>query len=153
MYTKRKLQLKKTLFVLPLLLIDLPIWQILLGFAIMHIICSLVSAFIFQLAHVLEETHFYKTDDNGSVENNWAIHQLKTTANFSEGSSFFSWFIGGLNYQVEHHLFPNICHIHYPAITKIIKNTSQEYDVVYKEQSIGNAIKSHFRYLKRLAHP
>lgn len=139
------------LFALPLLLINLPVWQILLGFAIMHIICSLVSAFIFQLAHVLEETHFYKTDDNGSVENNWAIHQLKTTANFSEGSSFFSWFIGGLNYQVEHHLFPNICHVHYSKLSPIVRATAAEFDVpYYSHKTFWGAMKSHFSLLHQL---
>jgi len=139
------------LLILPLILINLPVWQILLGFAIMHIICSLVSAFIFQLAHVLEETHFFKTDDNGSVENNWAIHQLKTTANFSEGSSFFSWFIGGLNYQVEHHLFPNICHVHYSQLSPIVRATAEEFNVpYYSHKTFWGAMKSHFALLHQL---
>jgi len=136
---------------LPLLLIDLPWPQILLGFAFMHIICSLISAFVFQLAHVLEETHFYDTDENGSVENNWAIHQLKTTANFSKGSSLFSWFIGGLNFQVEHHLFPNICHVHYRNLAPIVQTTAAEFGVPYHQHdTFWSAMKSHFALLHQL---
>ncbi len=137
--------------ILPLVLIDLPVWQILTGFFLMHIICSLVSAFVFQLAHVLEETHFYETDEHGNVDNNWAIHQLKTTANFSKGSSFFSWFIGGLNFQVEHHLFPNICHVHYRNLSPIVKATAEEYDVpYYQHDTFWSAMKSHFSLLHQL---
>lgn len=136
---------------LPLLFIDLPWTQILLGFAFMHIICSLISAFVFQLAHVLEETHFYDTDDNGSVENNWAIHQLKTTANFSKGSSLFSWFIGGLNFQVEHHLFPNICHVHYRDLAPIVQSTADEFGIPYNQHdTFWSAMKSHFSLLHQL---
>lgn len=137
--------------ILPLLLIDLPWWQIAAGFALMHIICSLISAFIFQLAHVLEETHFYKTDENGSVENSWAIHQLKTTANFANNNKIFSWFIGGLNYQVEHHLFPNICHVHYRHLSPIVKATAAEYNIPYfQHETFWGAMRSHFSLLHQL---
>lgn len=137
--------------VLPLLLIDLPVWQILAGYFLMHIICSLISAFIFQLAHVLEETHFYKTDETGSVENNWAIHQLQTTANFANKSTFFSWFIGGLNYQVEHHLFPHICHVHYRHLSPIVKATAAEFNIPYhSHETFWGAMKSHFSLLHHL---
>ena len=136
---------------LPLLLIDLPVYQILLGFGLMHIICSLISAFVFQLAHVLEETHFFKTDQTGSVENHWAIHQLKTTANFSKNSSLFSWFIGGLNFQVEHHLFPNICHVHYRQLSPIVKTTATEFGLpYYQHDTFWGAMKSHFNLLHLL---
>lgn len=139
------------MLVLPLLIMDFPWQQILLGFGIMHIICSLISAFVFQLAHVLEETHFYETDEHGSVENNWAIHQLQTTANFSKSSSLFSWFIGGLNYQVEHHLFPNICHVHYQQLSPIVKATATEFGLPYHQHdTFWEAMKSHFSLLHNL---
>ncbi|MCB0643546.1 MAG: acyl-CoA desaturase, partial [Phaeodactylibacter sp.] len=89
--------------ILPILLLPIAWWQTLLGFLLMHFIGGLILAFIFQAAHVIEETNFYAADENGSVENNWAIHQMHTTANFAPESGFFSWFIGGLNYQIEHH--------------------------------------------------
>ena len=136
---------------LPLILIDLPWWQIMTGYLIMHAICGLVLTLIFQPAHVIEETQFYVPDENGSIDNNWAIHQMKTTSNFANGSTFFSWFIGGLNYQIEHHLFPNICHVHYRKIAKIVKETANEFDVpYYHHKTFYKAVKSHFTLLNQL---
>ncbi len=137
--------------VLPIMLIDLPWWQVLIGFLTMQFICGLILALIFQPAHVLEETEFFKVDENGSVENNWAIHQMRTTANFANRSRFFSWFVGGLNFQIEHHLFPNICHVHYRKISKIVKATAEEYNVPYHQHpTFGGALWSHFSHLHRL---
>lgn len=126
-------------------------WHFLIGFLVMHFICGMILALIFQPAHVIEETEFFHIDETGSVENNWAIHQLKTTANFANGSRFFSWFIGGLNYQVEHHLFPNICHVHYRNISPIVKATAQEFNIPYHEhKTFYGAVKSHFTLLYKL---
>jgi len=136
---------------LPLFLLDFSFGQIILGFLMMHFICGLILALIFQSAHILEETEFFNPDEQGRVENNWAIHQLKTTANFANTSSLFSWLIGGLNFQIEHHLFPNICHVHYKAISKIVKGTAQEYNLPYHQHTTFlNALKSHFVYLDQL---
>jgi len=137
--------------VLPLIFIDLPWFQVMLGFILMHAICGLALALIFQSAHVTEETNVYKTDDNGSVENNWAIHQMNTTANFANKSVFFSWFIGGLNFQIEHHLFPSICHVHHKKISKIVKATAKEFNVPYNEhKTFLGVLKSHFSQLNQL---
>lgn len=137
--------------VAPLALVELPIGLIILGFVIMHFICGLTLALIFQPAHVIEETNFYVPDATGSVENNWAIHQMRTTANFANNSTIFSWLIGGLNFQVEHHLFPNICHVHYKSISPIIRATAAEFDVPYYEhKTFYGALKSHFTLLNQL---
>ncbi len=139
------------MIVLPLMLIELPWWQIMIGFLTMHFICGVILAFIFQPAHVIEETDFYVTDEKGSVENNWAIHQLRTTANFANDSVLFSWFVGGLNYQIEHHLFPHICHVHYKDISKIVKQTAEEFNVpYYQHKTFYGALKSHFTLLNQL---
>jgi len=137
--------------VLPIVLLDFSWGQILLGFLMMHFICGLILALIFQSAHIIEETEFFNTGQNGSMENHWAIHQLKTTANFANGNKLFSWFVGGLNYQVEHHLFPNICHVHYRYISKIVKETTEEYDLPYHHHTtFYKALKSHFSHLNQL---
>jgi len=136
---------------LPLIMVDLPWWQILIGFFVMQFICGLLLAFIFQLAHVIEETDFYITDAKGTIENHWAIHQLKTTANFANGSRVFSWLIGGLNFQIEHHLFPNICHVHYRKISSIVRETAKEFNVPYHHhRTFFGALKSHFSMLHQL---
>lgn len=137
--------------VLPLLIIDLPWWQIVSGFVLMHVISGLILAFIFQSAHVLGETEFYDTTKSFTMENSWAIHQLQTTANFANNSPAFSWFIGGLNFQIEHHLFPNVCHIHYKDLSKIVKETAHEYGIPYHEhKSFFGALRSHLTLLNSL---
>ena len=136
---------------LPLITVAVPWWQTMLGFVLMHFICGLILAFIFQPAHVVEGTDFYVTDDTGSVKNNWAIHQLRTTSNYANKSVIFSWFVGGLNHQIEHHLFPNICHIHYKNISPIVKETALEYDLPYHQHpTFFGALKSHFTLLHNL---
>jgi len=137
--------------VLPIMIVPLPWYQTIVGFLLMHFICGLILALIFQPAHVIEDTNFFKTDEEGSVENHWAIHQLKTTCNFANDSTFFSWFIGGLNFQIEHHLFPHICHVHYKGISKIVKSTAEEFDLpYYQHKTFYSAVKSHFTLLHQL---
>ncbi len=139
------------LLVLPIWLSDITWWQVIIGYLLMHFICGLTLALIFQAAHVVEETEYMIPDENGSMENNWAIHQMKTTANFANGARLFSWFIGGLNYQIEHHLFPNICHVHYRNISKIVRETAREFNVPYNShKTFARALKSHFTLLHEL---
>jgi linoleoyl-CoA desaturase len=137
--------------VLPIILSPILWWQSLLGFLLMHAICGQILALIFQCAHVIQETDFFEPCESGSMENSFAIHQMRTTANFANGSTYFSWFIGGLNYQIEHHLFPNICHVHYKEISKIVKSTAEEFDVPYNHHpTFLDALKSHFTQLNLL---
>jgi linoleoyl-CoA desaturase len=137
--------------VLPILIVSIAWWQTLLGFLLMHYICGIVLAFIFQPAHVVQETQFFKADEDENIENNWAIHQLHTTSNFANKSRLFSWFIGGLNFQIEHHLFPHICHIHYKSISKIVKETAIKYGHPYLEKKTwGGALYSHLKLLHEL---
>ena len=139
------------ILVLPIVVMSAPWWVITLGFFMMQFICGVILALVFQAAHVLEETTFCVPDTEGNVESNWAIHQMQTTANFAHGGRIFSWFIGGLNYQIEHHLFPNICHVHYKDLSVIVKQTAEEYGVPYIEfPTFYSALKSHFKFLHKL---
>ena len=137
--------------VLPLILIPAPWWLILLGFLIMHFITGLALGLIFQPAHVMPTSDYPIPDDSGNIENNWAVHQLFTTTNFSPKSRIFSWFIGGLNYQIEHHLFPNICHVHYKRISKIVRETAKEYGLpYYSQKNFALAVFNHAKMLRDL---
>ena len=139
---------------LPVLVSDIPFYQILLGFLLMHAIAGVILSVVFQLAHAVEETEFPLPDENGNMENGWAIHQLKTTANFSRNSRLISWYVGGLNYQVEHHLFPLICHVHYPKIAPIVEATAKEFGIPYLEnKTFLGALKSHVSLLRKLGVP
>ncbi len=138
-------------FVMPLLVLSYAWWVPVLGFFLMHFTAGIIMTMVFQLAHVVESTNHYQPDENGNVENVWAIHQMATTANFARKNPLISWYVGGLNFQVEHHLFPNICHVHYPEISKIVEATAKEFDVPYLEyKTFRQALSSHFRTLKAL---
>ncbi len=139
------------------LFIGLPIYKLgfadwLIGFVIFTCVAGFVLSLVFQLAHTVEHTSFpVPNTETGKMEDEWAIHQIKTTANFATKNKLVSWLVGGLNFQIEHHLFPKISHIHYPAISKIIKQACQEYGVVYIEYPrVHHAIASHLAFLKQM---
>jgi linoleoyl-CoA desaturase len=137
--------------VLPVLLMGWQGW--LVFFLSMHIGLGFVLAIVFQLAHVVEETEFEAAGINETkmIENEWAVHQVKTTANFSPGNKIVSWFAGGLNYQIEHHLFPRISHVHYPALSKIVEEKCKAFNLPYNSiPTMAKAVYSHFRFIKEL---
>jgi linoleoyl-CoA desaturase len=139
------------IFVIPLVLTSLSWWQILIGIFTMHYIAGFVLAIIFQPAHVIDGTEFPLPDNKNALENNWAIHQLLTTTNFGNKSKWFSWFVGGLNFQIEHHLFPSICHVHYRKISQIVQDTASEFNVPYKNaSSFLHALIGHAKLLRQL---
>ncbi|HYG04625.1 MAG TPA: acyl-CoA desaturase [Chryseosolibacter sp.] len=139
------------IFVIPFMVLDLPLWQILVGFVIMHYIAGFILAIIFQPAHVIDGTEYPLPNENGVMDNTWAVHQMHTTTNFANNNRLLSWYVGGLNYQVEHHLFPNICHVHYRNISPIVKATAEEFGVPYKsEPTFIGAIIGHAKLLKAL---
>lgn len=139
------------IFVIPVLVTSLFWWQILLGFFIMHYVAGFILAIIFQPAHVIEGSTFPILDENRNLENNWAVHQLITTANFGNESRWFSWYVGGLNFQIEHHLFPNVCHVHYRKIAGIVKQTAGEFGLPYRSvKTFMGALAMHARMLKQL---
>ena len=122
------------ILVLPMVILPVSPWMVLLFFICMHFVTGLTLSLIFQTAHVMPTSGFPLPNEKGSIESNWAVHQLATTTNFAPGSRVFSWLIGGLNYQVEHHLFSNICHIHYKEISKIVAKTAAEFNIPYHSQ-------------------
>ncbi|MFD1143567.1 fatty acid desaturase family protein [Larkinella insperata] len=137
--------------VLPYIVLDLTGWQLVMGFVVMHLVEGLVLGLVFQLAHVVEGTNFPVPTDQTTIQEAWAVHQLQTTANFAPRSAVAAFFCGGLNRQIEHHLFPKVCHIHYPALTTIVKQTAHDFDLPYLEnRSFFSALHSHYRLLKKL---
>jgi linoleoyl-CoA desaturase len=139
------------ILVIPLVFTSLPWWQILVGIAIMQYIAGFLLAIIFQPAHVIDGTEFPLPDETNTMENNWAIHQLLTTTNFGNSSRWFSWYVGGLNFQIEHHLFPTVCHVHYRDISSIVKATAKEFGLPYKSApTFMDALVGHGKLLKQL---
>lgn len=120
---------------------------------LMHAIGGMLLGITFQLAHSVEEAEFPLPNASNVVENDWAMHQMATTVNFARNNKLISWYVGGLNYQVEHHLFPNICHVHYPQITKIVEETAKEFGVPYRcAPTLSKAFGSHMRQLKKFGY-
>lgn len=137
--------------IIPLLMVPLAPWIIILAFLSMHFVTGLLISIIFQVAHIMPDTEFPLPDKDGVVEGDWFAHQLATTTNFAPRSRFFSWLIGGLNYQIEHHILPNICHVHYKKISNIVAETAREYGMPYNtKRTFVDAIRDHIRVLRSL---
>lgn len=135
---------------LPMLLLDAPVWQVILGFFSMHFAAGLTIAFIFQLAHIVEGVEFPFPDGQNAIQMPWAEHELRTTSNFATKSLLCTHVVGGLNFQIEHHLFTYVCHVHYPDISPIVKKTAEEFGLPYHEhETLWKAMTSHIRLLKK----
>lgn len=137
--------------VLPLIFGAMSWWATVLCFLLMHFIAGVTLAMIFQPAHVVPSSDFPHVEKDGLINVGWAANQMRNTANFAAGARLFSWYVGGLNYQIEHHLFPNICHIHYRKISSIVRDTAFEYNLPYHSyKTFYDALSSHAKMLKRL---
>jgi len=126
-------------------------WAI--GYASMQVTMGLTLALVFQLAHVVEHAEFEAAQDLDVklIDNEWAIHQIRTTVNFAPRNHFVNWYVGGLNYQVEHHLFPRISHVHYPQISKIVEDTCKQFNLPYNTfPTMTQSLVSHFKMMKQL---
>jgi linoleoyl-CoA desaturase len=140
-----------TLIVLPILFSPFSWWQVLIGFLLMHLTAGIIMSVIFQMAHVVEGTEQPLPDEKGIIHHEWLVHQLRTTADFAPKNIILNWYVGGLNFQVEHHLFSNICHIHYKKIAPIVRKTAMEFGIEYNvKPTFLKALKSHVKRLKEL---
>jgi linoleoyl-CoA desaturase len=140
-------------FGIPLLLH--PVWGVVACYLAVSFVEGVVLAVVFQLAHVVEEAAFPMPDpESGRMAGRWAAHQVETTVDYARASRFVTWFVGGLNYQIEHHLLPHVCHIHYPALAGRIEATCREFGVKYQyRETFSAAVASHFRWLRRMGQP
>lgn len=139
------------IFGLPLIFTDFTFWQILIGFIALHVTAGMIMSTVFQMAHVVEGTDQPSPNEDNKIEHDWLVHQLRTTSDFGRKNGLLSWYIGGLDFQIEHHLFQNICHVHYPAIAPIIQKTAEKYGFIYNlKPTIFHALASHYRRLREL---
>lgn len=126
-----------------------PVVYVIIGFITVHLILGFTFSIVFQLAHTVEENTFPIADKStGAIDNEWAVHQLQTTANFSVNNPLISWYVGGLNFQIEHHLFSKISHVHYPEISKIVQETCREFNIRYTVyNTVFKALERHLIFL------
>jgi linoleoyl-CoA desaturase len=137
--------------VLPIIMLPLSPWIVITAFMSMHLVTGLLISTIFQVAHIMPATEFPLPDEKGEMEDDWYRHQLATTTNFAPGSRLFSWLIGGLNHQIEHHLLPGVCHIHYRNISGIVADTVREFGMPYNiKKTFASAIWDHVKMLYQL---
>jgi linoleoyl-CoA desaturase len=136
--------------VIPIVMVGWQAW--LIGFITMGLVGGFILSIVFQLAHTVEDAHFPTADiETHRLPDEFAAHQIKTTANFATNDKFINWYVGGLNFQIEHHLFPKISHIHYPAISKIVKKVCEEYNLTYVEYpTMTRAVAAHVNFLKEM---
>ena len=129
-----------------------PVWVVLLCYGVVAGVLGLALSMVFQVVHVVEQAEFpMPRSDTGRIEKAWAVHQVETTVNYARDNRTVTWLVGALNFQIEHHLFPRICHINYPAISKLVESTCCEYGVQYSQHaSYGAGLASHFRWLRKM---
>lgn len=140
------------IIVLPIVFLPFSWWQVLIGLGVILYVSGFILAMIFQPAHVTPDSSFPLPNEANTLENNWAIHQLMTTKNFANKSRLFSWYIGGLNFQIEHHLFPTICHVHYKKIAPIVESTAKQFGLpYYHDKTFLKAVYSHALSLKEFS--
>ena len=140
--------------VLPLLFLDITWWQFGIGYLAMHLTAGLILGVIFMLAHVVEQVDYPKPAPDGQLPDAWMVHQLRTTADFARRNRLLGWYVGGLNFQVEHHLFPTVCSVHYHKISPIVEEVARKHGVPFNDNpTFREALGSHFRMLHRLGQP
>ena len=136
---------------LPILFTPFAWWQVLIGFFVMHWVAGCILSAVFQMAHVVEGAEQLLPDAEGNINEEWAVHELRSTADFARNNFILEYFVGGLNFQIEHHLFPHISHIHYRKIAPIVESTAKEYGFVYNlKPNFRKAFYSHVKRLKEL---
>ena len=136
---------------LPIMILPLPWYGTLGCFFMMHFIGGLILGMVFQAAHIMEVCEFTQPDEKGLMRDSWAIHQLKTTTDFAPNNKLVTWFVGGLNFQVVHHLFPKVSHVHYPALAPIVAQTAKDYDLQYHcIPTFTEAVLGHGKMLRAL---
>ncbi|MCO4806902.1 MAG: acyl-CoA desaturase [Flavobacteriales bacterium] len=139
------------MFYVPIAIAGYSPWIVIAGFMIIHLIGGLLLAMIFQPAHIMED-HDFVAEGVTELDQCYEAHQLSTTSNFGSSNPVLTWYCGGLNYQVEHHIFPSVSHVHYPAISKIVEATAKEFGVPYRTvETFGEALSIHQRTMKKLA--
>jgi linoleoyl-CoA desaturase len=142
------------MIVVPLLVLDITWWQFLIGFLTLHLTAGLILGVVFQLAHVVEPTEHLQEEQAKALKGAWMLYQMKTTNNFARDNRLLTWYVGGLNYQIEHHLFPRICHVHYKNLSPIVQELATKYGIPYNNcPSLLNVIRSHYRMLKEFGRP
>jgi len=136
---------------IPMIYLSVPWYVVILGFVVMHFCTGFTLALIFQPNHITEGSSFPEPDEDGQISNNYIRHIFDTTSDYARGNRFTTWILGSLNLHVIHHMFPQVCHVHYPALTRIVLATAKDYGLSYREhRTVTGAFLAHLRWLRVL---
>jgi linoleoyl-CoA desaturase len=128
-----------------------PLWQVAVAYALTSFVLGVTLSVAFQLAHCVSDADFPEIPSNGSFDRDWAVHQIRTTVDFAPRNRLVTWYLGGLNFQVVHHLFPHVCHLHYPTLSRIVDETCRAHGLQYHSHpTLRAALGSHARWLKQM---
>jgi linoleoyl-CoA desaturase len=137
-------------FVVPMLLHG--VWVVLFYYLVAAWVLGSVMVLVFVIPHLVADADFPLPTEGGRIDRPWAVHQANVTVDFARHNRVLTWLLGGLNYHKEHHLFPLICHVNYPAISKVVEETCRQFGVPYKEaRSFPAGIAAHYRWLRKMA--
>lgn len=137
---------------MPLAMPHISLWEFVAVFLAIQMTAGLILGVVFQLAHVVEHTDFPEPTADGAMPDDWMVHELRTTSNFGRASAILRWYVGGLNFQVEHHLFPKVCSRHYPALAPMVEEAAQQHGLPYHQHAtFWGAVGSHYRMLRRFS--
>lgn len=137
--------------IIPIFVIGMSASLVISAFVVMHVVAGLLTTSLAQPAHLVEDTPHFQTNESGNIEHSWLRHEIMTTTNFGINNRFLTWFSGGLNFQIEHHLFPGICSVHYESLSPIVQELTAKYDLPYHVQpGLFSAMKAHLIMLKKL---
>jgi linoleoyl-CoA desaturase len=128
-----------------------PVWVVAATYVVTAVSLGIVLAVVFQLAHCVERADFPTEQGSGRLDTPWAVHQVETSVDFARENRVACWLLGGLNFQIEHHLFSRICHVNYPAIAPLVEQTCREFGVEYKHnRTLLSAVRSHYGWLRAM---
>jgi linoleoyl-CoA desaturase len=128
-----------------------PAWVVAVCYVVTAVVLGSVLAIVFQLAHCVEQADFPMEVESGRMGTPWAVHQVETSVDFARENRVACWLLGGLNFQIEHHLFSRLCHVNYPVIAPIVEQTCREFGVVYKRHgTLRDAVLSHYNWLRAM---
>jgi linoleoyl-CoA desaturase len=121
------------------------------GYLLVNAVAGVTLASTFQLAHCVDAVEIVQAPADGRMAEDWASHQLRTTMDFAPRNRVLSWYLGGLNFQVVHHLFPKVCHLYYPELARLVRETARDHGLQYIEQPrLIDALMRHYRWLQHM---
>jgi linoleoyl-CoA desaturase len=136
------------MLVLPIVVLEKSPLLVAGAFLLVHLIIGLSVSLVFQTTHTIDTSYFPLSR---SEFDNSVYHIFATTADYATSNPVVGWLTGGLNHHIAHHLCPFVCHTHYAPLTRIVRQTADEFGIPYRQHAtMTQAIRHHLILLKQL---